>query len=264
MKVLHVSNPGRVASLIARHFEGSVVYLSTPFWDPFQLGNDPTVKYVGGDLLGAVLRDARDFDVIHVHSLDWMLPKIREQYPEKTMIMHHHGQNLREDPAEASKRSELVDKILFCTPDLKQYLPARAEYLPNLIDETLFKPASVAGLGTVFPHCYERHNPYIPQVLARFPDCFIFKRLNNPLPYWQIPGFLARFDTLISWKPEVDYEHSKFAVLTLTDLEMLALGHRVYYWHTGEIVTEFPFTHRTDYVISLMRRYYKEAKEAMQ
>ena len=76
-----------------------------------------------------------------------------------------------------------------------------------------------------------------------------------------MPGFLANFDMIISWKPEVDYEHARFPVLTLTDLEMLALGHKVYYWQTGEIATEFPFTHRTEYVISLMKRYYEEAMQ---
>ena len=45
MKVLHVWNAGRVGSILARHFEDSKVYLATPHFDPFCIGEDPTVRY---------------------------------------------------------------------------------------------------------------------------------------------------------------------------------------------------------------------------
>jgi len=224
------------------------------------VGEDAVVEYSSSSemLFNKVLRDAEQFDLIHVHSLDWMLPELRRKYPGKKIVMHHHGQNLREDKSnDTLSRTMLANLILYATPDLKQYLPHEAKYLPNPIDESLFKLSSYHGKGIIWPLCYERHIPYWRQVLEKFPDCVIWDRRMHPLPYWRMPGFWSSFEMEVSWKPETEYI-TGITNLTLSDLECLALGMKVFYWPSGEILTKFPEQHRTASVVKILRGFYEE------
>mgnify|MGYP001558198822 CR=1 FL=1 len=256
MKALHVWSGGRIAPLLARHFPGSKVYIRIQSEDPFCIGEDPIVRYAGPDLAGEIIKDAVNYDIIHLHAIDWILPALREKYPDKPIVMHHHGQNLRENVLVCNERLKLADLVIYSTPDLATLLPDDAVWLPNIIDEQLFKPAHWAGRGTMFPFEYERHSPFVKQVLEKFPQAVIYNRMYRYVPYWRMPSLLSSFAELISWKPEVDYKSTAKMVLTLTDLEMLALGKAVYYWDRDFYITEFPEIHKTENVIPKLEELY--------
>lgn len=201
-------------------------------------------------------RLADDFDLIHVHALDWILPALRGAHPKAKILLHHHGQNLREeDPAEAVRLSKLADAVLVSTPDLQKLIPG-SKWLPNPIDERLFKRTEYAGHGDLFPCDYVRTLPFVDEVRAAIPCVTVWIRWEYPMPYWEMPSFLSGFEREISWKPEVDYSATPEKVLSLTDLESLMLGKQVYYWMTKETVEGFPERHRIENVVKQLDQVY--------
>lgn len=259
-KVLHVWNAGRIATILAHEYPGSVVLLTGRAQDLFRAGMDEATTYCGSaeGLAEQAVRRAPDFDVVHIHALDWLLPKIREIHPDAKIVLHHHGQNLREeDPATAQRLAKLADVVLVATPDLQKLIPG-STWLPNPIDERLFKKTEWQGYGDLFPVCYERTLPYVDQVKAAIPGVTCWIRWRNPVPYFEMPSFLSGFEREISWKPEVDYSAMPEKVLSLTDLESLMLGKQVYYWMTKETLEGFPERHRLENVVKQLDQVYEE------
>jgi hypothetical protein len=227
--------------------------------DPFRAGEDGIIRCCTNRdvMVKEAIRLVPDFGIIHVHALDWLLPRIRESHPYAKIVLHHHGQNLREeDPATAQRLARLADVALVSTPDLQKLIPG-SSWLPNPIDERLFRRTEYAGHGDLFPCDYVRTLPFVDEVKAAIPGVTVWIRWQDPMPYFEMPSFLSGFEREISWKPEVDYSATPEKVLSLTDLESLMLGKQVYYWPTKETLEGFPERHRIENVVKQLDQIYK-------
>jgi glycosyltransferase involved in cell wall biosynthesis len=165
MKVLHIWNTAGVASILAK-YQAELLGWNT--WVLMRLPYDPFCMTLYGELdtdtrnsfmvralwiLKSVLR-SRCYDLIHVHALDKILPILRVLYPQKPIIMHYHGTDIRGKWSERKKYWRNANLILVSTLDLLTTLPReylqyrRIVYLPNPVDTRLFKSSGQKIPGT--------------------------------------------------------------------------------------------------------------------
>ncbi len=265
MRILQVWNTANILDLI---FQGSEHQVSIvhrePIDDPFKHSIPDRVHFLGyTNFEEEVVREAKPYDVVHIHILHWLIPMLRKAYPDKKLVIHHHGNNLREDRIEGYHNSMEADLILYSTPDLKLYLPADSHWLPNPVDERIFHKSTAFPTElfkkVLYPLPYWRYRGTIKEVQARFPEAYIWARFMTPLPHAAMPGFLSQWGKVVEWKPDVEYERMDDRVLSMTALEALKLGCMVYYWPWGQWITEFPEEHLLENVIKRLNGYYQEA-----
>jgi hypothetical protein len=187
MKILHINDQAGVACILAKYqrFNGrESKVLSYNNIDKFGI-----LKYYK-DYVNIVERDnfvkycisvAKDVDVIHIHSKEELVIKMRKRFGNsKKIILHYHGTDIRNrvTPTDSSMKNlknksrlfvakgryrlrliqmgyykslhklriesqKLADEILVSTPDLLSLLP-NAKYLPNPVDLEHFSKDDVS------------------------------------------------------------------------------------------------------------------------
>ena len=166
MRILHVWNQSGVASILAKYqrkLGHTVEVVKRDGFDPYGIEQFYGTTIYRGGALGFyryILKKARSYDVIHIHSLWKIAPLIR-----KPTVLHFHGSELRSmNPLALAMIKRLSAKLLVSTPDLLNLLP-NAEWLPNPVDTELFRP----------------RNP--PKA-----------KLKPPVPYRDMPSYLLQQD----------------------------------------------------------------------
>jgi hypothetical protein len=81
-------------------------------------------------------------DVVHVHSLDRIVPWIKRLHG-KPVVMHYHGTDIEGRWEERRSRWSRADFIAVSTPNLLEGGPPSAIYVPNPVDTSIFKPLGV-------------------------------------------------------------------------------------------------------------------------
>ena len=143
-KILHVWNTAGVASVIAkftdREFGTRSVVITRKAADRVGLTtygrayDDGPARF----FLRALLM-ARSADLVHVHSLDRIVPWVKRLY-SKPVVMHYHGTDIEERWKEKEGRWRRADYVAVSTPNLLEGAPSSAVYVPNPIDTDLFAP----------------------------------------------------------------------------------------------------------------------------
>ena len=146
-KILHVWNTAGVASVIAkftdRKFMTESAVIARQAADRVGLTSygrafpDGPTKFFARTLLMA-----RMFDVVHVHSLDRVVPWVKRLYG-KPVVLHYHGTDIEGRWEEKSGRWKKADYLAVSTPNLLEGGPKRAVHVPNPVDTDLFAPSSV-------------------------------------------------------------------------------------------------------------------------
>ena len=145
MKILHVWNIAGVASILAK-YQAKLLRWKT--WVITRRAYDRYGLTIYGEALNVsakvfkfkTLLMSRKYDIIHVHSLDEIIPILKLLYPKKKVIIHYHGTDTRGKWKERKNYWEKADRVLVSTPDLLQGAPNHVIYLPNPVDTELFKP----------------------------------------------------------------------------------------------------------------------------
>lgn len=100
MKILRIWNTAGVASIIAKFMDRLLgtksLVVHRRALDPFGVTTygelwDCSVKMFA---LKCILL-ARKFDIIHIHSFDELIPYLKILYPNKPIILHYHGTDIR-------------------------------------------------------------------------------------------------------------------------------------------------------------------------
>lgn len=146
-RILHVWNTAGVASVIAkftdRQFQTRSTVITRRAVDRVGLttygkayGDGPAVFFLRALLM------AGSADVVHVHSLDRIVPWVKRFYG-KPVVMHYHGTDIEGRWGEKESRWRRADYLAVSTPNLLEGAPSSAVYLPNPVDTDLFKPRGV-------------------------------------------------------------------------------------------------------------------------
>jgi glycosyltransferase involved in cell wall biosynthesis len=148
MKVLHIWNIAAVPSILSKYLRKKGVIsdvIMRKQYDKYgfeRIYSDFTINYdVSAEYFYYVaLKKSSNYDVLHVHSLDKIVPLLKI-YHRKPVVLHYHGTDIRGRGKSVIKTfyRRFSNLLLVSTPDLITDLPS-ATYLPNPIDTDIFKP----------------------------------------------------------------------------------------------------------------------------
>ena len=143
-KILHVWNTAGVASVIAK-------FVDREFGTQSRVITRKAADRVGLTTYGTAYPDgaARFFlrgirmasgaDVVHVHSLDRIVPWVKRLYG-KPVVMHYHGTDIEGRWDEKRTRWSRADFVAVSTPNLLEGAPRTAVHVPNPVDTDVFRP----------------------------------------------------------------------------------------------------------------------------
>lgn len=248
LKVLHLFNVATVPQTLAKYqrefgLKVDVVTRSNRvgFDDVF-----PDLKILTKGLYRDVLtmiRIARKYDVLHVHSNLKIAKILKKMYRNKKVILTNHGSDVRDK--EISKFPQ-VDLLTYATPDLKSHVSDCAIYVPNIVDEEHFSRLNDYCKGTVLHLNFGKGHEEAKKVaknnaIKEDLKLTIIDISINWFSYNNIPRFLELFE----YYDEVKINQSKnggfLKFLSLTSLQALYLGGKVYFY--GEKINSFPIKH---------------------
>jgi glycosyltransferase involved in cell wall biosynthesis len=239
-RILHIWNTAGVASVIAkftdRGFHTNSIVITRKAADRVGLTTYGKTYSDGAAVffLRALLV-ARQADLVHVHSLDRIVPWVKGLYG-KPVVMHYHGTDIEGRWEDRENRWSRADYIAVSTPNLLEGAPASAVYLPNPVDTDLFRPGG---------------SPRDPKSAVSFRYGMdaeaeeAAKKLGLGLTWldrWSVqhgrmPEVLSKYAYYIDMRRPP--EHVQARSLGKAALEALACGCRVVDW-TGGIVERLP------------------------
>lgn len=260
--ILHVLDTAAVSCTLAK-WTNKVYGVKTNVYamkkhDPFgHVTCGKIYEGIGTRLLYHVIQDAKNFDIVHLHQLDQPIHKIRKHYPEKPIVMHYHGTDIRGRWNIKKRYWAQATAILVSTRNLLEGAPEETTYLPNPIDTDLFHPTSHEA--PVKSALTFKHGAIdIAEELAKRYDLELCIHNRNKT-YLEMPQFLRQF----SWY--LDVKRSNAGVLlcrsegsgSKTGLEALACGLKVVN-SDGEIREGLPSQHRAENVVKALHPIYKK------
>lgn len=268
MKVLHIWNTAGVASLISKNLnkngiESDVIMRAN--YDPFGMTNyynDTLLNVSGGSFITEAIKRAENYDIIHVHGIVKITQQLKERYPNKKIILQHHGTELT-----IGNMNELInyyrycDEIITSTIDLHQILNnhlIQNTLIENAVDTDLFKPIA----KNKFKPALMFNIRYVDtDASLKFVESVsdwkinLIDRESNSVPYHQMPELLNRYDKFIDvkcyeWTNGIPGQaHSK------TGREALACGLEVLNYK-GEIVKGLPIEYTPEYQVKKIVELY--------
>jgi hypothetical protein len=130
MKILHIWDQAGVACILTKHqriLGHDVTILKRAGYDPFgifEFYRESLLDIDGKSFIKNAIKQAAEFDVIHVHSLYKIIPDLRRKYRDKILILHFHGSEARKAPKDPIQEQamELSDAVIGSTEDLAQYV----------------------------------------------------------------------------------------------------------------------------------------------
>ena len=255
MRILHVWNPAGVASIIAKYMDR---LYGTKSLVVFRRAYDRFGTTVYGVLwdCGAktfVLRViflARRFDLVHVHSLDRIVPLLKLIYPRKPVVLHYHGSEIRGRWRLRRRYWMWADAILYSTPDLcDSEAPACAVYVPNPVDTELFRRLDGVRRRRNMALAFN-YNLDLDRAMryARRYGLSV-ELLGRGIPYRELPRLLNKYEYYI--------DRTSPESLSKTALEALACGLKVIRWD-GRVVFGLPLEHRPERVVGMVWRIYEQ------
>jgi len=255
MSILHIWNTAGVASVIAKYMDRlfgtrSLVVHRRAF-DPFSSTTYGELWDCGAKLFALrCLLLARKFDIVHIHSLDKLVPYLKLLYPGKPIVLHYHGSDIRGKWLQKRKYWSKADAILYSTPDLlDNETPRNAVYMPNPVDTDLFHPPSEdkRRQNSVLAFVYHLDKNKAYAYAKKYGLSVDF--LERAIPYRDMPSKLNEYEYYI--------DQTEIPSLSKTALEALACGLKVIRWD-GEIVDKLPEEHRPEKVVRRIWEIYQQ------
>lgn len=278
MRVLHIWNTAGVASTIAKYQRkvlGWDSYVITrKKFDPFGYTETAGVGVaLNSNKYAFVLRSilmAHKYDLVHVHSLDKILPILN--IIKRNNILHYHGSDIRGQWNVTFKKFlyNRANIVLVSTPDLYNEVPQTLKgkkvfYLPNPVDTEIFKPLNIRRLdkGLVIVKKGRKHMwPLIKKhadKLSREYDVEydVLFADETPVPYQEMPVLLNKYKYFFDIPHGFTSLEEVIPALSKTALEALACGAIVLSPFFGEI-WGLPREHHPKNVVKLLAEIISE------
>ncbi len=250
MKVLHVWNTAGVASVIAKFCDRSggtrSEVIAREAADPMCLTTYGK-RYKDGPAHFTLraLAAAREYDLVHVHSLDRILPWVKRIYGGKPIVMHYHGTDVLGRWEEKRARWQSADFIAYSTPNLSRGAPSSAVHVPNPVDTDLFHsvenaraPRSALSIRYGMDEAAEKKAKELSLTL-KFVD-------RGSVLHKDMPGLLSRFEYFIDMRRPPGFA-APVESLGKAALEALACGCKAVDW-SGRVYEGLPEEHRPEVV----------------
>ena len=266
MKILHINDQAGVACILAKFqekqgAESKVIAIADKYGIKEYYKNN-VIFVEKENFYTESLNESASYDIIHLHSVDALVYKLRRRYGNrKKIILHYHGTDLRGNfkknisLALRLKRlgvrmknklwllrngytgslqntmQQLADIVLVSTPDLLK-LANKSNYLPNPVDTELFNDNisnhekdpnyDAITIKTEAIDIQEALN-YIKQRNLTH-NIYVHDRTYNPTPYKDMPDLLKKYNTYV----DIKFVNGKLLESSSkTALESLACGLQV-------------------------------------
>ncbi len=206
-----------------------------------------------------VLYKAKNYDVIHVHSFDKIIPLLKKIFRDnKKIVLTYHGSDIRNKWDKKKRFWEKADLVTVATKDLLENAPKKIIYVPNPVDtdrfnskikkENMYKNENTALfiLNKNIPHSLEWAKKQAQKYGLKLE---ILDREKTFISYEELPFFLSSFSLFI--------DRLDIPSLSKTALECLALGVPVINWE-GKIISELPTDHMPQIVAKKWIKLYQE------
>lgn len=246
MKILHIGNTAGVGSVIAKYMDRM---LGTESLVVTRRVSDPVGFTTYGELWNSgpkmftlrCLLIARKFNIVHIHYFDKIIPYLKLLYPRKRIVMHYHGDDIRNKWELKSKYWRKADAVLYSTLDLKEIdTPRHAIHLPNPVDTETFHPCpKKPEPGTAFHLFYQANE--LAQTYARENGLRLTIhdwRTEGRIPHRRLSEILCRYEYYIDARRGQDQALLRVP-LSKTALEALACGLKVITC-SGSVVNKLP------------------------
>ncbi len=239
-RILHVWNTAGVASVIAkftdRQFDTRSKVIARKAADRVGL-TTYGVAYPDGAprFFLRALRMSADADLVHVHSLDRVVPWVKWLYG-KPVVMHYHGTDVERRWREKESRWKRADYVAVSTPNLLDGAPSLAVFIPNPVDTDLFRP-SEAGKVPLSALSFRYGMDAEAEDAAKRLGLRLTWLDRWSVPHEKMPEVLSRFEYYIDMRrpPQHVVAHS----VGRAALEALACGCKVIKW-SGEVIEGLP------------------------
>ncbi|MEM2570083.1 MAG: hypothetical protein QXT67_09145 [Candidatus Bathyarchaeia archaeon] len=255
MRILHIWNTAGVASVIAkfmdRLFGTKSLVVHRRAFDPFGVTTYGELWDCGAKTFALkCLILARKFDIIHIHSIDKLIPYLKFLYPNKPIILHYHGSDIRGKWLMKRKYWDKADAILYSTPDLiNDETPKKAIYIPNPVDTDLFYPLYINKRKIRSAMAFNYHLDTNKAVYYAKKYGLSLDILERSIPYENMPNKLNEYEYYV--------DQTEIPSLSKTALEALACGLKVIRWD-GEIIEGLPEEHKPENVAQKIWEIYRE------
>jgi hypothetical protein len=230
-------------------------------YDPFRISqfyNEPLLDLDGKAFLKYAIKEAAEYDVVHVHTLYKIIPELRKKYRDKRLVLHYHGSEVRDRQSDLVRveAEDKADTVIGSTADLRDLVHDMI-YVPNPVDIEHFAQQDNSSDGRTFTIRTTRGDTQwvLDYLKSNGVDLQVdvIDREANPIPYAQVPAFLRQYRTYV----DVKYIDGRLLhAMSKTGLESLACGlsvldHKLKY-HQG-----LPQEHRPEVVADKVLNIYQ-------
>jgi len=270
MKVLHIWNTAGVASLMSKslrkHGIQSDVIMRTGY-DPFNMCEyygDELLNVGGSEFLREAIKKAEGYDIIHVHGIFKMMKRLRDAYPDKKLILQHHGTELTTgDIHELFNYYQYCDSIVTSTHDLFMFLnkfKIENTLIENAVDTDLFKPIEQSKFkdALMFDIRYvdtESSQRFVEKVSDW--EYNLIDRETNHVSYTEMPLFLNKYSRFIDVKCYEWTNGIPGQAYSKTGREALACGLEVLNYR-GKVVKGLPIKFTPEHQVNELINLYNK------
>ena len=258
LRILHVWNTAGVASVIAkfcdREFGTESKVITRKEADKVGLTTYGRAYEDGPAIFfGRALLMAKSADVVHVHSLDRIIPWLRRLYWGKPLVIHYHGTDIEGRWKEKERRWKSAGAIVCSTPNLLEGAPPSAMNIPNPVDTDFFHPLGVdRGPRSALSFRYGMDSE-AEQVAKRLGlELTWLDRWG--VPHEKMPETFSRFSYYIDLRRPRGHKEARS--VGKAALEALACGCEVVDW-SGKTLQGLPGENRPEIVAAKWYELYK-------
>jgi glycosyltransferase involved in cell wall biosynthesis len=239
-RILHVWNTAGVASVIAKFSDREFSTLSTVITrraaDRVGLTTYGTAYDDGPtSFFLRALRMSRHADVVHVHSLDRIVPWVKRLWG-RPVVLHYHGTDIEGRWSDKRPRWSRADYIAVSTPNLLVGAPPGAVHVPNPVDTDLFRPMGVPRDPNSAVSFHYGMDSEAEDAAKRFGLALTWMDRWS-VKHEEMPGVLSKYSYYIDMrKPPA---HAVARSIGKAALEALACGCSVVDW-SGAVIKGLP------------------------
>lgn len=265
LKILHVWNTAGVASIIAKYMdrlygtESLVIHRAA--FDPYgfttygELWNCGAKSFALKSLL-----IAKNYDIVHVHYFDRIVPYLRFLYPKKPIILQYWGDDIRGKWPLRRKYWEKADVVVYSAPELLgEGAPESAIYIPCPVDTEIFYPRPIKPKPRSAFHISYNADDIAREYAERYNlELTIYDRKRNgPISHLKLPEILCQYEYYIDVKRSFG---KLIQSIGKTGREALACGLKVITWE-GKIMEGLPKENHPEFVVGKIYSVYNQVLE---
>ncbi len=192
-------------------------------------------------VIRALLR-ARGQDVVHVHSLDRVMPYLKVLFGSKPIIVHYHGTDILGRWAEKRPRWSRADFLAYSTTNLSPGSPPQAVLAADPVDTDIFRDLGDHGPDSALHVEYGATKEATEIARSMGLQLTVLDRAKNPVLYSDMPALLNRYEYYIDVKRAPGRDGDVIHSMSKTGLEALSCGCKVIDW-AGKVNTGLPNQH---------------------